>query len=84
LQNNYTFFNSIFWWSGIESPHTPKTYANAFEKLVFGSDVFGGDLEEFDRALARYHKMLDACAVPQKAQDNIFAGTLWRILHTTP
>ena len=23
--------------------------ANAFEKLVFGSDVFGGDLDEFDR-----------------------------------
>jgi hypothetical protein len=80
LQNNYTFFNSIFWWSGVESPHTPKSSANAFEKLVFGSDVFGGDLEEFDRALARYHKMLEACGVPQKAQDNIFAGTLWRIL----
>jgi hypothetical protein len=80
LQNNYTFFNSIFWWTGVESPHTPQSSANAFEKLVFGSDVFGGDLEEFDRALARYHKMLDACGVPQKAQDNIFAGTLWRVL----
>jgi hypothetical protein len=80
LQNNYTFLNSIFWWSGVESPHTPKSSASAFEKLVFGSDVFGGDLEEFDRELARYHKMLDACIVPQKAQDNIFAGTLWRIL----
>jgi hypothetical protein len=80
LQNNYTFFNSIFWWSGVESAHTPKSSANAFEKLVFGSDVFGGDLGEFDRALERYHKMLDACGVPQKAQDNIFAGTLWRIL----
>jgi hypothetical protein len=81
LQNNYTFLNSIFWWSGVESPHTPKSSASAFEKLVFGSDVFGGDLEEFDRELARYHKMLDACNVPQKAQDNIFAGTLWHVLH---
>jgi uncharacterized protein len=80
LQNNYTFFNSIFWWSGVESPHTPKSEANAFEKLVFGSDVFGGDLEEFDLALSRYHKMLDACGVSQKSQANIFAGTMWRIL----
>jgi hypothetical protein len=80
LQNNYTFFKSIFWWSGVESPHSPKSSANAFEKLVFGSDVFGGDLDEFDLAVERYHKMLDACGVPQKAQDNIFAGTLWRIL----
>ena len=80
LQNNYTFFNSIFWWSGVESPHTPKSSASAFEKLVFGSDVFGGDLEEFDRALERYHKMLDTCGVPEKAQENIFAGTMWRIL----
>ena len=79
-QNNYAFFNSIFWWSGVESPHTPKSAASAFEKIVFGSDVFGGDLEEFDLALARYHKMLDACAVPKSAQDNIFAGTMWRIL----
>jgi len=79
-QNNYAFFNSIFWWSGVESPHTPKSAASAFEKIVFGSDVFGGDLEEFDLALARYHKMLDTCAVPKSAQDNIFAGTMWRIL----
>jgi len=80
-RNNYAFFNSIFWWSGVESPHTPKSGASAFEKVVFGSDVFGGDLDEFDLALARYHKMLDTCAVPKPAQDNIFSGTMWRILH---
>ena len=79
-QNNYAFFNSIFWWSGVASPHSPKSAASAFEKIVFGSDVFGGDLEEFDLALARYHKMLDTCAVSKSAQDNIFAGTMWRIL----
>ena len=80
LQNNYTFLKSIFWWSGVESPHTPKSASSAFEKLVFASDVFGGELEEFDRSLERYHKMLDACGVPPAAQENIFAGTLWRIL----
>jgi predicted TIM-barrel fold metal-dependent hydrolase len=84
LQNDYPIFKSIFWWSGVESLHTPKSGANAFEKLVFGSDVFDGDLTEFDRALDRYHKMLDACDVPQKAQDNIFGGTLWRVLHPAP
>lgn len=80
-QDDYTFFKSIFWWSGVSSPHTPRSGASAFEKLVFGSDVFNGELEEFDRALERYHKMLDACGVPPEAQDNIFAGTLWRILN---
>lgn len=83
LQNNYAIFRSIFWWSGVQSPHTPKSSASAFEKLVFGSDVFEGDLPEFDRALARYHKMLDACDVPAQAQQNIFSGTLWRVLHST-
>ncbi len=48
---------------------------------MFGSDVFGGELEEFDRELDRYHKMLDACGVAPEAQANIFAGTLWRILN---
>ncbi len=79
-QNDYTFFKSIFWWSGVVSPHTPKSSHSAFERLVFGSDVFGGDLAEFDRELERYHKMLDACDVPKQAQENIFSGTLWHLL----
>ena len=80
-QEEYTFFKSIFWWSGIVSPHSPKGGPSAFEKVVFGSDVFGGELEEFDRELERYHKMLDVCGVSAEAQANIFAGTLWRILN---
>ncbi len=83
-QDDYTFFKSIFWWSGVVSPHTPPGGPNAFEKLVFGSDVFNGELDELDRELARYHKMLDACNVPPAAQANIFAGTLWRILNAKP
>ncbi|HET9179731.1 MAG TPA: amidohydrolase family protein [Terriglobia bacterium] len=79
-QNDYTFFKSIFWWSGVVSPHTPKSEHSAFEKLVFGSDVFGGELEEFDRELKRYHEMLDACGVSQQSQAMIFSGTLWHIL----
>ena len=80
-QDDYAFFKSIFWWSGVVSPHSPKSGSNAFEKLVFGSDVFNGELEEFDRELERHHKMLDACGVPPEAQANIFSGTLWRILN---
>ena len=80
-QEDYTFFKSIFWWSSVASPHTPKSGASAFEKIVFGSDVFNGDLDEFDRELARYHKMLDACGVSRQAQDNIFAGTMSRLLN---
>jgi hypothetical protein len=78
-KDDYRFFRSIFWWSGVVSPHTPGG-ANAFEKLVFASDVFHGELQEFDDSLARYHAMLDACQVPANAQSMIFAGTMWRIL----
>jgi len=62
------------------SPHTPAGNSSAFEKLVFGSDVFGGDLDEFDAELARYHAMLNECEVPSEAQARIFSGTMWRIL----
>jgi hypothetical protein len=48
---------------------------------VYGSDVFGGDLAEFDGALERYRKMLNECGVSAAAQANIFGGTLWRILN---
>jgi uncharacterized protein len=80
-QEDYTFFKSIFWWTNVASLHTPKSKASAFEKLVFGSDVFEGDLDEFDRELDRYHRMLDACGVPGHVQANIFGGTLWHILN---
>ena len=80
-QDDPTFWKSIFWWSGIVSPHTPANAPNAFERLVFGSDVFNGELEEFDRELERYHKMLDACGVPKASQEMIFAGTMWKILN---
>jgi hypothetical protein len=80
-QDDPTFWESIFWWSGVISPHTPANAPNAFERLVFGSDVFNGELEEFDRELDRYHKMLDACGVPKASQDMIFAGTMWKILN---
>ena len=80
-QEDYAFFKSIFWWTSVASPHTPKSNVTAFEKLVFGSDVFEGDLGEFDGELERYHRMLDMCGVSAEAQANIFSGTLWRILN---
>ncbi len=83
-QDDPTFWKTIFWWSGIVSPHTPPGAPDAFERLVFGSDVFEGELEEFDRELERYHKMLDACGVPKGAQESIFAGTMWKILNAKP
>lgn len=80
-QNDYTYFNKLFWWSGVVSPHSPAGGPHAFEKLVFGSDCFAGDLDEFDLELSRYQKMLEACNIPAKVQANIFSGTLWRILN---
>ncbi len=80
-QDGPTFWKSIFWWAGVVSLHTPPGAPDAFERLVFASEVFGGELEEFDRELERYHKMLDACGVPKTAQDNILSGTIWKILN---
>jgi uncharacterized protein len=79
-RDDYGFFRSIFWWSGVVSPHTPAGGPDAFEKLVFGSDVFRGELGEFDDGQARYHAMLDACRVSPNVQAMIFSGTMWRIL----
>jgi len=79
-RDDYGFFRSIFWWTGIVSPHTPAGNPDAFEKLVFGSDVFHGELGEFDDSQARYHAMLDACRVPPNVQAMIFSGTMWDIL----
>jgi len=83
-QENYQIFKSIFWWSSIVSPHSPKSSVSAFEKVVFGSDVFGGEIEEFDREIERYQKMLDTCGVSPQAQANIFGGTMQRIMAQQP
>jgi hypothetical protein len=79
-RDDYTFFRSIFWWSGVVSPHTPPGAPNAFERLVFASDIFNGEIGEFDASQARYHAMLNACQAPPNVQANIFAGTMWKIL----
>ncbi|MGH9327279.1 MAG: amidohydrolase family protein [Terriglobia bacterium] len=79
-KNDPTFFKSVFWWTGLVSPHTPKSGASAFEKLVFSSDCFGGDLGELKAGPGRYRRMLDACGVSAESQANIFSGTIWRIL----
>jgi predicted TIM-barrel fold metal-dependent hydrolase len=79
-QDDYGFFKSVFWWTSVASPHTPKSIAPAFEKLIFGSDVFDGDLDELDRELDRYHQMLNACNVGPEMQAHIFGGTLWRLM----
>lgn len=79
-QSDYRSFGGLFWWTSTANPHSPKNVANAFEKIVFGSDVFDGDMAELDHSLERYHRMLDECGVPPEAQQNIFSGTLWRIL----
>ena len=79
-QDDYTFFRSLFWWSGVVSPHTPPGGPNAWEKLVYASDEFNGELGEFDASQARYHAMLDACHVSPEVQAMIFSGTMWRIL----
>jgi hypothetical protein len=79
-RDDYGFFTSIFWWSGVISPHTPTGGPDAFEKLVYGSDIFRGELGEFDESQARYHAMLDACRVPPNVQAMIFSGTMWHIL----
>ena len=52
------------------------------EGNVFSSDIFGGEIEELDRSLDLYKRMLKACGVSEQAQANIFGGTLWRILQT--
>ena len=83
-QDDYRLFKALFWWSGVSSIHTPKSSTHPFEKLVFASDIFSGEVDEFDRSLDRYKKMLDACGVPPEAQANIFAGTMWRILNQKP
>ena len=83
-QADLAFFKTIFWWDNVVSPHTPKTDVSAFEKLVFGSDVFGDNLDEFDRELDLYRKLLQACGVSPASQEKIFSGTLWKVLNQKP
>jgi hypothetical protein len=79
-KHDYEFFRSIFWWTSEPNSMTPSDAPDAFEKLVFGSDIQGGNLDEFDSNQKRYHAMLDACQVPAKVQAMIFSGTMWKIL----
>ncbi len=78
--DDYKFFKSVFWWSGVQGLAGPGPAPNAFEKLVFGSDINSDTLEGFDQERARYREMLKGCDVPSASQEAIFSGNLWRIL----
>ena len=79
-KHDYEFFRSIFWWTSEPNSMTPADAPDAFEKLVFGSDIQGGNLDEFDSNQKRYHAMLDACQAPPNVQAMVFSGTMWNIL----
>jgi len=79
-QRDYSLFHALFWWSDKGTPHSPSTSAHAFERIVFGSDIFGGELEEFDRSLERYQRLLHQCALDERVRRSIMAGTMWKIL----
>ena len=60
-KDDYDFFRSIFWWSGVVSSQTPPGAPNAFERLVFGSDIFNGEVRRIRRrpgALSRHARCL--------------------------
>ncbi len=78
--SDYRVFRSYFWWSGTVSPHTPLGQADAFAKLVFASDIFWGELGEFDRSLERHRRMLEVCGVDAVTRQAIMGGTAWRLI----
>ncbi len=77
---DYRVFHSYFWWSGTVSPHTPPGQAAPFAKLLFASDIFWGELDEFDRSLERHRRMLEICGVDAATRQAILGGTAWRLL----
>lgn len=77
---DYTVFQSYFWWSGTVSPHTPPGEEHAFAKIVFASDIFNGELTEFDRSLDRYRRMMEACELNTATRNAIMSGTAWRLI----
>lgn len=81
-QGNLSVFKEYFWWRpDVASPHTPRSSAHAFEKLVFGTDE---DPRNLPDNITRYKRMLDACDVPPESQARILGGTVARLLGLPP
>ena len=49
-----------------------------------GSNFLSGNLDEFDRELDLYRKLLRACGVSAASQVKNFSGTRWRVLNPKP
>src|SRR3989442_545980 len=78
MHNNPGKLKEYFWWSpGAAGRHTPKSDANAFEKLVFGTDEDPLNLAD---NIDRYKHMMAACDVPAESQAKIMGGTVARLL----
>lgn len=82
-------FRKIFWWSGPGEGIAPTdSNANAFAKLVFGSDTTytnsAQGFKEIQGVNRQYHDMFNACQVPEPTQRLIMGETLVRILNLSP
>jgi hypothetical protein len=55
MAGSYGFFRFIFWWSRVIS-RIPAGRPDAFQILVFGSDIFNGELWEFDPGQKRLRR----------------------------
>ena len=65
MRKSPQFFDDLFWWE------------NAWEKLVFGTDVHYNDMEE---AKKLYHRILDLNNIPKETQTKIFGETVANML----
>ncbi len=70
------FFQSLLWWTETSQYRDPEG-RNAWEKIVYGSDVPTSLIED---VFSDYRRMMDAINLRADLQDAVFGGTMARLL----
>lgn len=72
------YIRELLWWGrGLHSEYADTSGRNAFEKIVFGTDVLENDIP---KVIDRYLHLAEAIELPKKDVDSIFYRTAASIL----
>lgn len=75
-KKNAEFLGTLLWWTPTTRYRDPeKRYA--WQKIVYGSDV---PCDEFEDIMNDYQKIMDELDIDKKIQEEVFGGTIARLL----
>ena len=82
MKKSPSFFKELFWWGDHPECRVAVQGRSPFEGILFGSDATDTALDELEKALLRYQKLLDGCDLSASIRSAIMGETAGKLYGT--